>query len=190
MINEKTLIRKFLLERRGQINQDQKDSMDEKIFKNFTKSLFYKNAETIFIFVSFGSEVDTKRIIEKALEDGKIICVPKIKSKKIGMEIFKINSLDDLKEGYFGILEPVDESEKMSGEDLDLIIVPGVGFDRNGYRLGYGGGFYDRFFQDLTKKIPKIALGYDIQVVDELIVEEHDEKIDGLITETHMHIFL
>lgn len=190
MKNKKMLMRKVFLEKRGSIDPDQKKQLDDEILKNFTNRLFYKEAENIFIFVSFDNEVDTHGIITKALEEGKKIYVPKIKSKDRGMEIFRIKSMDDLEEGYFGVLEPLDESEKITGDDLDLIVVPGIAFDREGHRLGYGGGFYDRFFQNLTKEIPKIALGYNVQVAEEIVREKHDEKINGLITETDIHIFL
>jgi 5-formyltetrahydrofolate cyclo-ligase len=190
MKDNKTLVRKILLEKRGQIDPTQKMDLDKEILKNLTERLFYKEAENIFIYVSIETEVDTHRIIIKALEDGKKIYVPKIKSKSAGMEIFRIKSIEDLKEGYFGILEPSDESGKIEGDELDLIVVPGVAFDREGYRIGYGGGFYDKFFKNLTKKIPKIAIGYNLQIVDKIAREEHDEKINGLITESDMHIFL
>ena len=190
MKKEKMATRKILLERRDQINSTQKESLDEEIFKNFIKSIFYKNAKTIFIFVSFGSEVNTHKIIERAIKDGKNVCVPKINSKEKGMEVFKIESMSELKEGYFGVLEPFEEKCEISGEDLDLIVVPGVGFDKNGYRIGYGGGFYDKFFNNMEKDVSKIALGYDIQMVDELATEKHDKRINGLITESCTYIFV
>ncbi|WP_320047491.1 5-formyltetrahydrofolate cyclo-ligase [uncultured Ilyobacter sp.] len=190
MKKKKTEMRKILLERRDQLSSTQKENLDEDIFKNFTKSIFYKNAETIFIFVSFGSEVNTHKIIEKAITDGKNVCVPKINSKDKEMEVFKIESMNDLKEGYYGILEPSEEKSRAAVEEIDLVVVPGVGFDINGYRIGYGGGFYDKFFSSMEKEIPKVALGYNVQMVDEVPTEEHDKRINGLITESHTYVFV
>ncbi len=183
-------MRKILLDRRDQISSTQKENLDEEIFKKFIKSTFYKNAKTIFIFVSFGSEVNTHKIIEQAISDGKNICVPKINSKEKGMEVFKIEGMADLKEGYYGVLEPFVDRSKVAEEEIDLVVVPGIGFDINGYRLGYGGGFYDKFFNNMKKEVPKIALGYNVQMVDEVTTEEHDERVNGLITETHTYIFV
>ncbi|WP_319200538.1 5-formyltetrahydrofolate cyclo-ligase [uncultured Ilyobacter sp.] len=190
MKKKKTEMRKVLLDKRDQLSSTQKKTLDEDILKNFTKSIFYKNAETIFVFVSFGSEVNTHTIIEKAISDGKNVCVPKINLENKSMEVFRIESMDELKEGYYGILEPSEGKSKASSEELDLVVVPGVGFDINGYRIGYGGGFYDKFFESMEKEVPKVALGYNVQVVDEVPTEEHDERISGLITESHTYIFV
>ncbi|ADO84352.1 5-formyltetrahydrofolate cyclo-ligase [Ilyobacter polytropus] len=190
MKKKKTEMRKILLDKRDQLSSAQKENLDKQILSNFTKSIFYKNAETIFIFVSFGSEVNTHIIIEQAINDGKNVCVPKINSKDKVMEVFKIESMDELKEGYYGILEPSEEKSKAAAEELDLVVVPGVGFDINGYRVGYGGGFYDKFFDGIDKEVSKVALGYNVQMVDEVPTEKHDKRISGLITESHTYIFV
>ena len=136
-----------------------------------------------FTFVSFGGEVNTHQIINRAISDGKIICVPKIQSKITGIEIFKINSLAELKSGYYGILEPLEKCPKVDSKNIDLIIMPGVAFDRQGGRIGYGAGFYDRFLSEMNRKVNKIALAYNLQVLDEVPVTELDVLIDGIITE-------
>lgn len=178
----KTTLRKLVLEKRDAVAVDTRKKWDEEVIKRIIHSEFYINSSSIFTFVSFGSEVNTHQIINLALNDNKIIYVPKIKSKEKGIEIFRINSLSDLKPGYFGILEPSENCSAADSSDIDLILMPGVAFDRQGGRLGYGAGFYDRFLTKMNKKITKIALAYQLQVVDSVPMESSDVRIDGIIT--------
>lgn len=176
-------IRKQILQQRESLNINIRLKRDEIIYDKLINSEFYKNAHTIFAFVSFKSEVDTHKIIKHALEDGKTICIPKIESKAKGIELFKITSFNQLKEGYFGILEPSNECEAVEGYSIDLILMPGVAFDRQGGRLGYGAAFYDRFLSKLKKHVDKIALAYQLQVIDSVPMDDKDVPIDGVITE-------
>ncbi|GKU30413.1 5-formyltetrahydrofolate cyclo-ligase [Clostridium folliculivorans] len=185
---EKKEIRKKILEYRETIDENQRKMWDEEIFKSLINSDLYKRSNTIFAFVSFKSEVDTHKIINHALSNGKTICVPKINSKQEGIKIYKIDNFDQLKEGYFGILEPVESCEKVDSNTLDLILMPGVAFDRHGGRVGYGAAFYDRFLSNMSKQVYKVALAYDFQVMDTVPMDEHDVKIDGVITEREMTI--
>lgn len=182
-IQEKTEIRKQVLEYREAIDISMRSKWDESIFNKLVNSDLYKKANTIFAFVSFRSEVDTHEIIKYAIKDGKTICVPKIQSKQKGMEIFKINGFEQLEKGYFGILEPTEGCSTIHSKGLDLILIPGVAFDRKGGRVGYGAAFYDRFLAELDKKVDKIALAYHFQVLDNVPMDEHDIRIDGVITE-------
>lgn len=178
----KTTLRKLVLEKRDAVAVDTRKKWDEEVLKRIINNESYINSSSIFTFVSFGSEVNTHQIINLALNDNKIIYVPKIKSKEKGIEIFRINSLSDLKPGYFGILEPSENCSAADSRDIDLILMPGVAFDRQGGRLGYGAGFYDRFLTKMNKKITKIALAYQLQVVDSVPTESSDVRIDGIIT--------
>jgi 5-formyltetrahydrofolate cyclo-ligase len=182
-IETKKDIREQILKYRESLDLNIRGQWDESIFDKLIKSEFYKNAKTIFAFVSFKSEVDTHKIIKYAIQDQKTICVPKIKSKETGIEIFKINTFDELKKGYFSILEPLESCPSIDSNDLDLILMPGVAFDRKGGRLGYGAAFYDRFLTGMNKAVDKIALAYHFQVIDNIPMDEHDVRIDGVITE-------
>lgn len=175
-------VRKYILDKRDSIPTSQRKIWDNKISEFLIKSNFYKRAKVIFTFVSFKSEVDTHRIINYAIDYGKIIGVPKIKSKQRGIEVFKIASLGDLEKGYFGVMEPKDKCTPINPEAIDLILMPGLAFDKKGGRIGYGGGFYDRFLNNLKKKISKIALAYDFQLLDEVPVNSLDVRVDGIIT--------
>jgi len=173
----------------SQVPADIRAQWDKIILDKLINSDYYKNSSVIFTFVSFRDEVDTHSFIEYALKDGKSICVPKVPSKKQGMEVYVINSLEDLKEGYFGILEPMSHCTKVLPEDIDFIVMPGVAFDREGGRVGYGAGFYDRFLAGLTKQVPKIALAYELQLYEKVPTDEFDIKIDGIITNEDSIIF-
>lgn len=181
-LKNKKDIRRFILEQRDKLEPDIKKELDKKIFSELIDSEAYKNASVIFVFVSFKSEVDTHEIIKQALKDSKTICVPKINTKEREMEIFKINSLGELKEGYYGILEPGEDCPSVNSNDIDLVLMPGAAFDRQGGRIGYGGGFYDRFLSRMNKKVDKIALAFDFQILDRVPMDEFDVRVDGIVT--------
>jgi 5-formyltetrahydrofolate cyclo-ligase len=182
-IGQKDSIRKQIIEHRDSIDINIKNQRDENIFNSLIKSEWYKKANTIFAFVSFKSETDTHKIIRYAIQDKKTIYVPRIKSKQKGIEIFKIDSFDQLEKGYFGILEPIESCLAVDSKDIDLILMPGVAFDRQGGRLGYGAGFYDRFLSNMSNIVDKIAVAYHFQVLDNIPMDEHDVRINGIVTE-------
>jgi 5-formyltetrahydrofolate cyclo-ligase len=182
-LQSKKDIREQIIEHRESVDLKIRNQWDEIIFNRFIYSESYKKAHTIFAFVSFRSEVDTHEIIKHAIQDEKTICVPRIQSKQKGIEIFKIEGFNQLKEGFFGILEPVESCLAVDSNKIDIILMPGVAFDRQGGRVGYGAGFYDRFLANIKKEVHKIALAYDFQVLDNVPMDEHDIRIDGIITE-------
>ncbi|MBK5243375.1 5-formyltetrahydrofolate cyclo-ligase [Clostridium sp.] len=179
----KVNIRKCILNKRQLCDSETSMKWNKSIFTKLVNSEFYKKSTVIFIFVSFEDEVDTHQIINRAISDGKIICVPRIQSKATGIEIFKINSLTELRPGYYGILEPLERCPEVDSKNIDLIIMPGVAFDRHGGRVGYGAGFYDIFLNKMNRRVDKIALAYQFQVLNEVPMNELDVTIDGIITE-------
>ena len=114
---------------------------------------------------------------------GKRIFIPRTNIEEKTMEAVEIQSLDNLVKDKYGILEPSEDIEAVEKVELDLIILPGVVFDVNGGRIGYGGGYYDKYLQNLDESIPKVALCYDFQVINKVPMEEHDIKADCIITE-------
>jgi len=181
--NCKKQVRKYMLDKRDKCNNQKRSGWDSIIFNKFISSEYYKSAKLIFIFVSFRSEVDTLSIIKKAIEDGKTICVPKVISKEEGMKVFKISGLDDLESGYYEILEPLKKCEEISIKDIDLVVMPGAAFDLEGGRIGYGGGFYDRFLLKIDDNVKKLALAYKFQVLDSVPMDENDIRADMIITD-------
>jgi len=176
-------IREFVKKKRDEIREEDRKAWDERIFSHLISSSFYKNAKVIFVFVSFGSEVDTHRIIHRALADNKVVGVPRIPSKERGIEVYRIEGFHDLEERYYKILEPKEHCSPIAPEEIDLILMPGLAFDLQGGRVGYGAGFYDRFLHRLQRPVDKIALAYQFQVFDKVPFDAFDVRIDGIITE-------
>ena len=187
IFNEKKILRKEILTKRKNIDIVEKEKMDRKILDKFYESKYYREAKNIFIYISYDSEINTKEIINKALKDNKKIYVPRTEFKTRLMDAVEITSLDNLIESEYGILEPSAEEPHINPNELDLIVVPGVAFDRNGGRMGYGAGFYDRYFKkinkDNIKKIKKLALAYDFQILEKIPMNEQDVPVSYIITE-------
>lgn len=181
MVDKKEL-RRNILEERDNIALNERIKCDEDIFNAVTNSSLYNEAKCIFIFVSYKTEVNTHEIIKHALSKGKRVCVPKVLSKSEGMYAVEIKKFDDLKSGKYGILEPESFQNQINEEEIDLALIPGVAFDKNGGRMGYGAAFYDRFLVKLKRDTPKIALAYEMQIVDYIPMNEWDVKVDGIIT--------
>lgn len=183
MLSKKEL-RSFVDAKREKLSSAEKYSMDNCIFEKVIDHKSYVSANVLFIYVSYKNEVNTHNIIKHALENNKILCVPKIISLREGMKAIRIRSFDDLKEGKYGILEPeLDEEKIISPEYIDLLLMPGVAFDFNGGRVGYGGGFYDRFLNQVRGDSKKIALAYSFQIFDKVPMDESDMRIDEVITD-------
>lgn len=187
IFDDKKALRKEILTKRKKIERTEKEKMDKRISDRFYISKFYKEATNIFIYISYDSEIETKVIIDKALKDNKKIYVPRTEFETKIMDAVEIESLDNLVESSYGILEPSNNEPRIDPNELDLIVVPGVAFDRNGGRMGYGAGFYDRYFKKITKgnieRITKLALAYDFQVLDKIPMNEQDVPVDFIITE-------
>lgn len=181
---EKRLLRNRILDIRNSLDKDTKSFMDNEIYNRLIKSELYLKAKSIFIYINFGSEIDTMSIINKALEDGKDVYIPKTYRDNKSMKAIKINGFKDLEKNSMGILEPINDSSYISKEKLDLIIVPGAVFDLSGNRIGYGGGYYDRYLEPIENINNKLVLAYELQIVDFIDSESHDIKFDYVITNT------
>jgi 5-formyltetrahydrofolate cyclo-ligase len=141
----------------------------------------FQAAPCVACYVSVQNEVDTRQLIEYALRVGKKVFVPVTQGSGV-MGFQEILSLDNLRSARFGLLEPEhDVGLMIEPDDLDLVIVPGIAFDRRGNRLGFGGGYYDRFFERCNAT--RVGLAYAFQVVDDIPAEDHDEKMDWVVTE-------
>ncbi len=176
--------RALAFKKREQLDKEYMDRSDAQIFENFINSELYKDSEDIFIFVSYKNEVDTHRIIKQALADGKRIYVPVVNRDTKTMEISELKSFDILIENYMGILEPPKDKYHIADSNLpDLIVTPGLAFDKKGYRIGYGGGFYDKFFSSLTSTPVKMGIGYYKQFVEDVIHDKNDVVLDCFLSE-------
>lgn len=143
----------------------------------FTQTEHYKNAKTIYGYLPYNQEVRTVAILEQALRDGKKVAVPKVYGDK--MHFIYLEDLTKVSTGYAGIPEPIAD-DPIADDPAALVLMPGLAFDKVGHRIGYGGGFYDKFLEREPNH-PKVALCYDFQVLPYLEVQEHDVPVDLVI---------
>ena len=144
----------------------------------------FKKASLVGFYASISEEVDTAAMIDRSLESGKRVAVPKCDIKKNGIEFYEIKARSELKKGVLGIPEPkADPKRLVDPGKLDCVIVPGLAFDGNLNRLGRGGGFYDRFLKEVPKAAKKIGLAFSFQVVAEVPAAARDVKVDLVITD-------
>lgn len=167
-------IRKEILYLRDNLEERYSKSM---IIKDKIMNLdIYKNSNCIALYHSMKSEVDTKELIKESLELGKKVVLPRIINKN-KMIFIIVNSDTNYEKNSYGVLEPIGEEER----DIDLIICPGVAFDKDNNRLGYGRGYYDKYLKD--KDIYKIGICYKEQVVDKIDIDDFDIKMDMIVTD-------
>lgn len=182
-MNNKKSVRNHILEIRDNISKEDKVYLDGRL-KNRVLSLdIIREAPVVFAYVSFKSEVDTHQIIESLISRGQRVAVPKIQDGV--MMFYEIHSMDDLESGTMGILEPIVCEDEIVPQMHDVILVPGVVFDKRLYRIGYGGGFYDKYMA-VHKNIKTVGLAYDIQIVDSIAIEPWDRGVDIILTEKQM----
>lgn len=176
---EKKAIRKEVKQRRNAHTDQQIHEMSEHIAERFLSLPEYQCASCIFAYMDCKHEVETLNIIQQAWKDGKQVAVPKVHGEV--MDYYYIKALSDLEEGYFGIREPKEGLPLALDEDA-LMILPGVGFDEALHRVGYGGGFYDRY-QERFPNLVRIALAFEFQVFPKVPFEVFDKRPQKIITE-------
>lgn len=143
-------------------------------------------AQTTMLFASFGSEVNTARLIDQVLDDGRVLCLPRVLSPQ-SMAAFRVTDPSaDLAPGAWSIPEPRPGLVEVAPADIDVVIVPGSVFDAGCERCGYGGGFYDSYLPRTRPGVPRIALAFEAQVVVRLPCEPHDLKMDAIVTESRV----
>ena len=187
MLEKKELRRKAIEFRDSLIFAEIKEK-SEKIFQNFYLLPLYKEAKNIMTYVSIRKEINTHDFIKKALDDNKNIFIPKTNPSSKKIILSQLIDFDkDLERGHWGLLEPKKEAlQPTSYEILDLIIVPGIAFSEKGYRIGYGGGYYDRFLSSLPKEVITLSLAFDSQIFESLPIESFDIPIDYILTESRL----
>lgn len=183
---EKALLRQKLLQWRNELNAEELRAKSNQLCRHLAASDYYKRASVIMAYASFQQEVSLDSLVEQAWSDGKTVLLPKVVSASKELNIYAVSSWDELKPGVWGIREPDSNTlPEWNPVDLvpDLIVVPGVGFDYAGHRLGYGGGYYDRWLHRLPYKPTLIGVTFQGQIVHSLPTEEHDFIMDEILTE-------
>lgn len=172
--------RKTSLDFRKKLNREEKFKKDETIYKKFIALSIKSEFKTLLCYVSAEIEVDTFGIIDYCFENNIKVAVPRCIDDGI-MKFFYISSVDDLEKGKYGIYEPKSYCSEYLPDDKSLCIVPALSADLNGYRIGYGKGYYDRFLSDYKGK--SVVLGYKENLKSELPIGEFDRKCDLIITD-------
>ncbi len=182
----KASIRKKMLNDRKKMSSEKVDSMSSDIINKLKKIPIFKESKIVMIYLSFENEVDSTDLIKYCLDNGKRVVLPyclKDGMKIIPTEIYDLEN--DLYESKMGYKQPKSDSlNPVHTDEIDLIILPGIAFDRKGYRVGFGAGYYDRFLGKLNFSIPTIGVAYDFQIIESFIsMEKYDIPVDYVITE-------
>lgn len=180
MSEDKQALRRRFLSERAAVSKADKRETDRLITEHVLGSGWYRNAKTVFLYVSTPQEIDTGRILRHALAEGKTVCVP-LCGTRGEMSARRISAPDDLRPGRFGIAEPTDTAPEIAPEQIGLVIVPALACDEQGYRLGYGGGYYDRFL--CRTGAVRAALCAQARLVPHLPRGPFDQRCDFIVTE-------
>ena len=172
----KSELRKQVLREMKAISQEQKQFIDQTLTERLLHHPFYQEAKNIATYLSFPHEFQTQELIEQALKDGKKVLVPKTYPK--GRMDFVVYDPQQLVKTSFGLLEPQGDLEVVDASQIDLIHVPGLAFTMEGYRIGYGGGYYDRYLEQFTGHT--LSTIYPCQIQD-FIPENHDIPVQEVL---------
>ncbi|HDR7780420.1 MULTISPECIES: 5-formyltetrahydrofolate cyclo-ligase [Bacillus] len=182
MREEKVRLRKQIIEHMNSLSEERYTTLSEQIAFSLYAQKEWAEAKTIGITLSMENEVNTYSIIEKAWEEGKRVVVPKCNKGTRTMSFRQISNFDQLEIVYMNLREPIPaRTEEVNADDIDLQIVPGVAYTERGERIGYGGGYYDRYLVHYKGKT--LSLAYSFQMVDHIPVEPFDKNVEKIITE-------
>ena len=172
----KAELRKKILQEMKALSQEQKRAMDRALTERFLHHPFYQEAKNIATYLSFPHEFQTQELIDQALKDGKKVLIPKTYPK--GRMDFVVYHPQQLVKTSFGLLEPQGDLEVVEPSQIDLIHVPGLAFTREGYRIGYGGGYYDRYLENFAGQT--MSTIYPCQIQD-FNSEDHDIAVQEVL---------
>ena len=174
---EKQAMRKAIREQKRAMTETQIISKSEKLGELFIASELYKQAKTIYGYLPYNQEVRTTAMLQRALEDGKKVAVPKCYGDE--MRFIYLEDLSQVEKGYCGIPEPIEDGP-VADDPNALVLMPGLAFTKEGLRMGYGGGFYDKFLASEPGH-PTLALCYDFQMVEHIPTNAYDVPVDVVL---------
>ncbi|WP_459499429.1 5-formyltetrahydrofolate cyclo-ligase [Bacillus sp. C1] len=182
MKEEKVRLRKKIVEKMNSLSKEQHKTLSEQIVFSLYKQQEWREAETIGITLSMEHEVNTYAIIEQAWREGKKVTVPKCNRETRTMTFREITNFEQLETVYMSLREPIPAlTKEVETNEMDLLFVPGVAYTRRGERIGYGGGYYDRYLLEYKKKT--LSLAFDFQIIDYIPTEPFDQNVQTIITE-------
>jgi len=177
---KKRALREKIMQKVAALSESYTTASDKQICEAVLKTPEYQKAKTVFCYVGRKSEINTRPILEDVLQSGKRLCVPKCVAKGV-MEARQITSFDDLVLAKFGLLEPLDDCALVLPSEIDFVVVPCAACNLSGHRLGFGGGFYDRYLKEAD--FFKCMICRQALICEEIPMEDHDLIPDMLITE-------
>ncbi len=185
MSSKKKELRQQMIRQRKSLSPLELKERSREIFQRLQGLEAYKNATKLMTYVPFQEEIHTTLVIEDFLEQNRQVFIPVTRPKEKKIIISELLDLKkDLETGHFGVMEPKPYAFRPKNpQTLDLVIVPGLAFTKSGYRIGYGGGYYDRFLPTLKQNPVTIALALDFQIVDSLPLNQYDVPVDMIVTE-------
>lgn len=178
---DKKMMRLKMQDQLKNLPEDKKILYTDNIQKKVLSSPEWQQAEVIALTISRGTEIDTTLLITSALDQGKRVCVPRCQPSARILDFHYITSLDDAKPSFYGLLEPEPHLPLAKKSDIDLVIVPGLAFSASGYRIGFGGGYYDRFLKDYYGN--SLSMAYSFQLINEGFAESFDIPVRQIVTE-------
>jgi len=185
LFQQKTTIRKEILEKRKSQDPQVSAAQSRSITGTLIGRKEFQTANRILIYLSKDGEVGTDHLLGRAFELGKRVCVPVVDRGNDELRISELPGPEiDFRLGAFGVREPAEGGLNfVTPDQIDLVVVPGLAFDRRGGRIGYGKGYYDRLLSRLSSQVPRIALAFEFQVLDTVPQDENDIQVDTIITE-------
>ena len=174
---DKKALRSTIRQQKRAMSEEEIQRRSEKLAELFFTSELYRNAATIYGYLPYNQEVRTTPMLEQALRDGKRIAVPKVYGEE--MKFIYMEDLSQVEKGYAEIPEPIAD-DPIADDETALVLMPGMAFDPQGHRIGYGGGFYDKFLASEPNH-PTLALCYEFQMLPSLETEEHDIPVDCVL---------
>ena len=174
---DKKALRQMIREKKRAMTPEQIEAASNRLGELFAATEQYKNASCIYGYLPYNQEVRTVPMLQRALDEGKRVAVPKCYGDE--MRFIYLDDLSQVAEGYCGIPEPILD-EPVADDPAALVLMPGLAFTEQGQRIGYGGGFYDKFLAQEPNH-PTLALCYSFQMVDEIPVEEFDKPVDRVL---------
>ncbi|MDQ0418409.1 5-formyltetrahydrofolate cyclo-ligase [Croceifilum oryzae] len=184
--SNKLTLRAELLKKRMYRSEEESRHMAQQICARIVHWIGYMNSDMIAVYASFRNEVDMEQVVENAWEDGKRVVFPKSYPETKDMKFFEVRHGSELRKGAYGIMEPAEEFDReVDPQTIQLALVPGVGFDQDGYRLGYGAGYYDRFFAKFPHII-RVGISDSEHLLETVYPESHDCKMNYVCTFTKL----
>lgn len=174
---DKMALRRQIREKKRAMTPAEIEEKSRRLGELFLRSEAYRQAQTIYGYLPYNQEVRTVPMLEQALADGKRVAVPKCYADE--MRFIYLTDLTQVEKGYAGIPEPIADAP-VAQDETALVLMPGLAFDRQGHRIGYGGGFYDKFLEKEPNH-PTVALCYDFQVLEYLETEDFDIPVGTVI---------